>query len=401
MESRYDVVVAGAGPAGLQFARDIATRSERSVVVLERNDALADNDKSTGGTFSQLVERFDVPTEVVMAETDGIQWEGPTTAARTDVDGYVLDFPALLESLGAEVERAGGTIRLGTRVTSPVFEDGHVVGVEYHDGAEPGQLRADVVVDATGPTAELTRQLGMFDRRDALRMVGKEYEVEGRCDLSSMLFSFDHTDAPGGYAWTFPAGDGVFKAGVCWFDEYYQHHADSPNRSIDAYVDAWVETDPRWERESVRAVHAGSALVNDSMNTRAVDGAVAVGDAVSSINPLLGEGIRPGMESATMAADVVLDALSAGDTSRSRLATYERRWNRARGRHWKRHRLFSDLLYDFSPSQQDQLVRNLGALSTAQVERFHRYEPTIRDFLDLYHFEPDDVQKLPSLLWKR
>ncbi|PSP51360.1 NAD(P)/FAD-dependent oxidoreductase, partial [Halobacteriales archaeon QH_7_68_42] len=66
MTERADVVVAGGGPAGLQFARSMAGRSNRSVVVLEANDALSDNDKSTGGTFDRVIEGFDIPDSVVM-----------------------------------------------------------------------------------------------------------------------------------------------------------------------------------------------------------------------------------------------------------------------------------------------------------------------------------------------
>nr|WP_246308294.1 lycopene cyclase family protein [Halosimplex rubrum] len=57
----YDVAVAGGGPAGLQFARSVASRSEHSVVVLEANDSLADNNKSTGGTFDEAIRQFDIP----------------------------------------------------------------------------------------------------------------------------------------------------------------------------------------------------------------------------------------------------------------------------------------------------------------------------------------------------
>ncbi|MFC7196054.1 NAD(P)/FAD-dependent oxidoreductase [Halosimplex aquaticum] len=92
-----------------------------------------------------------------------------------------------------------------------------------------------------------------------------------------------------------------------------------------------MAADPRWEAEEVRAVHAGDAVSNNSINQRAMDGLVAVGDAVSSINPLFGEGIRPGMESAEMAADAALAALDRGDTSREGLSTYEERWNGRKG----------------------------------------------------------------------
>ncbi|WP_123539122.1 NAD(P)/FAD-dependent oxidoreductase [Halosimplex salinum] len=397
MSADADVVVAGGGPAGLQFAREIASRSEYSVTVLEANDRLSDNDKSTGGTFDQVIERYGIPDSVVMAENEDVVFEAPGASSRLPIPGYVLDFPAFLEFLGEDAESHGAEIRTGARVAEPVVERGRVVGVEYWDDGEKRRFDADLVVDATGPRAVLAKQLDMFDPASAQRGIGKEYEVRGRYDLDSMLFRFDHEVAPGGYAWTFPAGDDVFKVGICWIEDFYDTHRAPDDGTIDEYVAEWLTRDPRWEAEDRRAVHAGDAVSNNSINQRATDGLVAVGDAVSSINPLFGEGIRPGMESAEMAANVALAALDRGDTSRERLSVYEDAWNDEKGLQWRIQRIVCELLYDFTPEQQRRFVTSAGRLSDAQVGRLQAYELTVGDYLDLYPFDPSDLSKLPAI----
>jgi len=397
MSADADVVVAGGGPAGLQFAREIAARSAYDVTVLEANDALSDNDKSTGGTFEQVVDRYGIPDDVVMAENENVVFEAPGASSTLPIPGYVLDFPAFVEFLGEDAEARGAEVRTGARVQAPIRERGRVVGVEYTAGGERRELRADLVVDATGPRAVLATQLGMFDPASAQHGVGKEYEVEGRYDLDSMLFCFDHDAAPGGYAWTFPAGENAFKAGICSIDDFYEAHAPADDGTIDDYVEDWLAADPRWEVESIRTAHAGDAVSNNSINQRATDGLVAVGDAVSSINPLFGEGIRPGMESAEMAATVALAALDRGDTSRERLAVYEDRWNSEKGLDWRIQRIVCELLYDFTPDQQRRFVTSAGKLSDTQVDRLQRYELRARDYLELYPFDPSDLAKVRTL----
>ena len=392
------MAVVGGGPAGLQFAREMGQRTEADVAVLEANDALSDNDKSTGGTFEQVIAGFDVPDSVVMDASPDVLFEGPTASARLAIPNYVLDFPAFLEFLGADAADHGVDVRTGVRVTDPVVEDGAVTGVRCREGRSEERVSADLVVDASGPAGVLTDELGMWDRDAAQRGIGMEFEATGRFDEDAMVFAFDHDVAPGGYAWTFPAGEDVFKVGVCWIDDFYERHRAPDDGGINEYVQAWADGDPRWEVEAVRAVHAGEARSDNSINRRADDGVLAVGDAVSSINPLFGEGIRPAMESARMAADVAAEALAAGDTSRERLAAYERRWNRERGPDWKRQRVVGELLYDFDARQQDRFVERVGRLSPAQLDRLQRYELTLSDLLELYPFAPADLRKGPKLL---
>jgi len=398
VNSDYDFVVAGGGPSGLQFAREVTSRTDYSVAVLEANDRIADNDKSSGGTFHQVVEAYDVADGAVMAETDEVVFEGPSATSRLPIPGYVLDFPGFLEFLSEDAQREGAEVHTGTRVLEPLRENGRVGGVRYHDGSDEGVVRAEVVVDATGPAAALTEPLGMFDPDGAQYGIGKEYVVEGTYDVEEMLLCFDQAVAPGGYTWLFPAGDDAFKAGICWVTELFEEHAPDDGRTIDDYLDEWLRGDDRWQEASIRAVHAGEVYSNNSINRRATDGLVAVGDAVSSINPLFGEGIRPAMQSGEMAAAVAIEALRDGATTRDRLETYERRWNERKGADWKVQRIVGELLYGFEPDRQDRFVRATDGLTDAQLERLQRLEPSLRDLLSLYPFGARDVRKLPSLL---
>jgi len=394
----YDVLVAGGGPAGLQFAREIGHRSDYSVAVLERNDSLSGNDKSTGGTFHQVVDGFDIPNRVVMGSSPGVIFEGPDERSRLDIPNYVLDFPNFLEYLGEDAEDHGVEIVTGTAVTGPIQEADSVTGLRTGRRGPMAEVHADIVVDATGPAGVVTTDLGMWDRDGAQKGIGIEFEVTGTFDRDSLLFKFDHEYAPGGYAWVFPAGEGVFKIGVCRVNDFYERHRPPDDGPIDSYVRRWIASDSRWDVDEIRDVHAGHVISDNSINQRADDGVVAVGDAVSSINPLFGEGIRPAMESAEMAAEVVIEALRQGDTSRQFLSAYEERWNQEKGATWKTQRIVGELLYDFDADQQNQIVRRLGQLTDEQATRLQKYELTVAELLSLYPFKPEDLPKIPSLV---
>jgi digeranylgeranylglycerophospholipid reductase len=394
----YDFVVAGGGPAGLQFAREIGQRSDYSVAVLERNESLSDNDKSTGGTFHQVIEGFDIPSHVVMDSSPDVIFEGPTESERLNISNYVLDFPEFLQYLGEDAKKHGAEILTDTEVLGPIHNNGVIEGVNIKQNGSTDEILADITVDATGPAGILTTELGMWDRDAAQSGIGKEYEAIGDFDCDSMLFKFDHEFAPGGYAWVFPAGDGVFKIGVCWVSDFYERHHPPDDGKIDSYIQKWIESDPRWDIDEIQDVHAGQAISDNSINQRAADGMVAIGDAVSSINPLFGEGIRPAMESAEMAAGSSIEALKRGDTSRQSLSAYEERWNQEKGAKWKTQRMVGELLYDFDADQQDGFVRKVGQLSDEQAKRLQKYELTLTDLISLYPIKIRDVPKIPTLL---
>jgi len=200
----FDVVIAGGGPSGLQFAREIVSKSDYSVVVLERNNKISDNDKSTGGTFHQVIDGFDIPDRVIMDSSPNVIFESPGAQSRLEIPNYVLDFPAFLKYLSEDAQRNGATIMTGSKVSKPITKNGDVEGVRVESDGQTVDYRGEVVVDATGPAGVLTNRLGMWDSKAAQRGIGKEYQVKGKFDCDSMLFRFDHQYAPGGYAWVFP-----------------------------------------------------------------------------------------------------------------------------------------------------------------------------------------------------
>lgn len=395
--NRFDIVVAGAGPAGLQFAREVGKRTDYSVAVIERNEKLTDNDKSTGGTFHQVIDGFDIPDNVVMDKSPDVIFEGPEASSRLPIPNYILDFPSFLKYLGEDAKQHGVNIITGVAVSEPITKDGIVEGVRCRQNGRSRDYYGDVVVDATGPNGTLTSTLDMWDPNKAQRGIGKEYQVRGSFDCQSMLFRFNHEYAPGGYAWVFPGGDDIFKIGVCWVVDFHERNRQPNYGVIDDYLKKMIASDDRWRVDEIQETHAGEAISDNSLNKRADDGIVAVGDAVSSINPLFGEGIRPGMESADMAADTVIEALRKGDTSEKKLIEYEKRWNRDKGSRWKMQRMVGELLYDFNAEQQNQFVKKAGQLSDTQVSRLQRYELTLIDLLSLYPPKLKDISKVPKL----
>jgi len=370
MRDRFDVVIAGAGPAGAQCARDVAARGYDAVVLeTESEDGFPrQSNKSTAGTFPSMMTSFNVPDDVVMNFTDDVVLESPNDHFVRDQPGAVLEFADFKRWLVAEAREEGAEFRFDSRVSAPVVEDGSVVGVRY-DGDE--EVYGDVVVDATGPSAPLAKELGVSDLDRDRQAIGIEYEMEGvevdhpqYPDLTdAMMLRLDHDLAPGGYSWIFHTGGDTAKVGLCYIQNDAHREYGRDGMAIDDYLEYWLEEDPRFA-DATRLEgkqHRGSAHIQPP-GSLSTDGFMAIGDTVPTIDPLWGEGINKGMQSARAAA-ITADACLTGerDTSAEAMSIYDDLWHGDVAPKARTRLLMTDLLYLAPDERYDQLMADLRA----------------------------------------
>ncbi len=374
MDDRYDVVVAGAGPAGAQCARDLAGR-DYDVLVLEtesEGEFPRQSNKSTAGTFPSMMASFSVPNEVVMNFTDTVVLESPNNHTVQEQAGAVMDFADFKRFLVRDGRERGADYRFDARVSGPITEGGDVVGVEFN-GDE--QVFADIVVDATGPSAPLARELGVSDLERERQAIGVEYEFEGisvdhpgYADLTdAMMLRLDHDLAPGGYSWVFHTGGDTAKVGLCYIQNDYHRERAGDGMVIDDYLEHWLETDPRFESATrlEGKQHRGSAHIQPPGQLY-TDSFMAIGDTVPTVDPLWGEGIHKGMKSARAAAVTADAALTPRepDTSAETMSTYADLWHSEVAPKARTRLFMTELLYYAPNERYDRLMTDLNAADT-------------------------------------
>jgi digeranylgeranylglycerophospholipid reductase len=387
----HDIVVVGAGPAGLQYARELA--DEYDIAVYEKDSDITDRKKSTGGTFPEMMDEFSIPESLAMAETDEVVFRSPNSESSLDVDGYVLEYGDFLEYLSEEAQNQGAELNLNSHVTGYSTDaDGAINSINV-DGEG---VEADLFVDASGPEAVIAQDyLGLNPEEDD-RWIGVEQELrEGNYD-GQMVFEFGDV-APGGYAWAFDAGENT-KVGVCWSKEFFRKQ--DGDGTLQDYLQDWVSQLGLGD-SSVEEVHAGSAFSYPFDVDRSGDRFLAVGDTVASINPLLLEGIRPGMQSASYAAEITDDAMEHGNLSATNLQRYDQKWDEEKGKSFRKQKLAQELIYQLSEERLDQTIENTGELDDDLVEDFVHYDLSLRDMWQIYpSLKPRDLIRVGKFLSK-
>ncbi len=385
MNERYDVVVAGAGPAGAQCARDLAIRGY-DVVVLEteaEDEFPRQSNKSTAGTFPSMMTSFGIPDDVVMQYTEKVVLESPTDHYVQSQPGAVLEFADFKRFLVEDSREKGAEYRFDARATAPIVENGEPVGVTYNGDEE---VYAEIVVDATGPAAPIAKKLGVSDLERENHAIGIEYELEGIeidrpgfADLhDAMMLRLDHNIAPGGYSWIFHTGEDTAKVGVCYIQNGSHSRYARDDFSIDDYLSHWLDTDPRFRNaERIEGKqHRGSAHIQPPGQIH-TDRFMAIGDTVPTVDPLWGEGIHTCMQSGRMAAAATDSCLKHGNVepTAENLEVYDSLWHKKVAPNVRKRQLMTRLLYLADNDRYDEFMADLERLDEETLTRANNGSP--------------------------
>jgi digeranylgeranylglycerophospholipid reductase len=400
---RYDVVIAGAGPAGAQCARDLAAR-EYDVLVLEtepEDEFPGRSNKSTGGTFPSMMASFGIPDDVVMQFTDSVVLESPSDHVVQEQAGAVLEFGEFKQFLVDDGRERGAEYRFGSRVSKPITEDGEVVGVRYDGDRE---VYGDIIVDATGPSAPLAKALDVVDLKRRNQAIGVEYEFEnvdldpeGYADLrDAMMLRLDHDVAPGGYSWIFHTGGDTAKVGVCYIQNDIHTDRAKEGYTIEDYLEHWLESDPRFaDAEKIAGKqHRGSAHIQPP-GSLSTDRFMTIGDTVPTIDPLWGEGIHKGMKSGRVAAITADRCLTPDppDTSAEAMSVYDDLWHERVAPNARSRLLMTHLMYMADNARYDRFMEDMRRLGKETLAKANAGRK--RAILKLLH--PGDLPTLAKL----
>ncbi len=224
---------------------------------------------------------------------------------------------------------AGVQVHEGARVLEVLFEGERAVGVRYklESGAEQ-ELRATIVVDASGQSSVLIDRLGLREwdavlKKAAIWTYWKGATREPGLDSGGTIVI--QTQEKKGWFWYIPLHDDIVSVGVvAGFDYLFKNRA---SKDLEKIYFEEVERCPGVKPRIANATRTEEyrALKEYSYKASKVagDGWVLIGDAFGFLDPLYSSGVLLALVSADMASDSIADALEANDPSEKRLRAWE------------------------------------------------------------------------------
>jgi len=295
--------------------------------------------------------------------------------------GPVIEFDRLRQFLAKEVEKAGSTCRLGCQYqTYQLFPDHVAVHLKDLHTSDPLDIKTQVLVDATGTDRHVIAP--HYNKSKAMQVTGVEYHVQVNRAIyqryaETLTFFLGHHWMPQGYGWIFPKSPLQLKVGVI---RYFQNQQLVPyHHSYKYYLDQLLKLCGSYEMQDRHGKTIAYTLGQKDIYVH--DRLIALGDAVSSMNPLGCEGLRHALASGHEAAKTIDAYLQKKVSS---LAPYQVAMKRYYGRKW----LYSEkLISGLFKSRHDRLIdhsiRSFSLMSNEEIIKviFHyQFKYTVKSY---------------------
>jgi digeranylgeranylglycerophospholipid reductase len=345
----YEVIVAGAGPAGSAAARECAVLG-LSTLCLEEHGTIGYPVQCAGLLSNAAFAECRVPSErsvlnkvtgarVITGAGSELLIDAKTTKA------VVVDRGTLDREMAEAAANAGAEFRLRTAVYDVRKKSIFTRGVNGHE-----EIGFDILIAADGPRSTIARVYGM--QRAPTYLAGIQADMPGVCDPRYVRIYPDAS--PEFFGWSIPTGPGRIRVGMCGRSRIMERFA--------------VFT----RKFGTNITHLVTGTLPLGVMKRTYKNrTLFVGDAAGFPKPTSGGGIYTGIRSARHAAAIACSACEKGMYDDAVLAGYERRWQEDFGRELELgYRLF-ELREKISTGDTDALVRAFNTPSILRTIEEH------------------------------
>ena len=298
----YDVIVVGGGPVGSTFARYMAEKNYK-VVILEKKNKIGVPLQCAGLLGSKIKELNILPPQVIINKVYGAFLHSPSNhtlhVSKKEPAAYVLDRVAYDQFLSKQAVDKGSKLLLGHKVVDVDLKKGEVK-VKYKNKIK--KLKSRVIIVAGGHSSPVSRQFNPQPKTfEAVQFLIKTEKTN--LDTDNVHLHVNSNISPG-FIWVIPLNNSMARIGMFSRFDYSK---------MNSILSDFVENNELFEKSRILKKYHGYIPLYDPKKKLFKDRALILGDAASQVKPTTGGGLLIGFECAKIAAEVVEKALINND----------------------------------------------------------------------------------------
>ncbi|APT91852.1 FAD-linked oxidoreductase [Corynebacterium phocae] len=313
MELKFDVAIIGAGPSGAAAAIHAAKAGHQVALI---DSAQFPRDKTCGDGLTPRAMHQLGNLEILVNPSyrnKGLKLHGfggsvtaPWPQSYPCTEGTALprtDFDALI----VEHARTAGAQFIHGTANAPHVVDGQLRS--FHVGADTVTARWVIVAD--GVRSTFGKQLGrIWHKGEVYGIAARSYATSPKAAEPWMHSHVELKNAAGevqpGYGWIFPLGSelGMVNIGLGALSTATRPAKINTKKLLDYYAEQQRE---EWGLGPVEKVASALLPMGGAVSGVAGKNWMLIGDAAACVNPLNGEGIDYGLETAAMAVSLLAE----------------------------------------------------------------------------------------------
>ena len=283
---KYDIAIVGGGPAGLSAAYS-AARAGVKVILLEKDESIAHNIRTSGVTWIEEIEKLGISKEYYnpIKNYSFISPSNEITIKESSAKACVLNVRSAYQHLAILAAEAGADIMIKANVTSRTLNmENHISELKVHTPKGDLLIACTLVIDASGFNTSIGRKAGIVNEWKRYG-VGAEYECYCENidpDTWQLMVGQDYSNA--GYAWVFPLSRNRVRIGV---GIGRPESDEDPLQKLHYIMEKRYKPMDKMGKIQPIEFHYGFIPNQGFRSCTVSDGIILVGDSAGQANPLL------------------------------------------------------------------------------------------------------------------
>jgi digeranylgeranylglycerophospholipid reductase len=303
----FDLIIVGAGPAGLSTAYHAANEG-LNVLLLEEHENIGEPVHCGECLSNVALKKFNLnpPESAISRKVSGINIISENHSSFDAEKGVVLNKDKFEQWLADKAVSKGVEIKTKTKVENISKDELWTVK------SKENQFKSKLLVDATGVSSFISKKIL---NQTFQTIVGIQYKLENVDKDDKLDFYLLPSLAPHGYLWVIPKEDGV-NVGL------------TTNQNVKAkiYLDLFLKKIGLDKKPKLKMF--GGLIPTSGPKKTFSQAFLAVGDAAGFTSPLFEGGTHLSLKSGELAAKTIKQAVEKNDFSEIFLSQYEQEWKK-------------------------------------------------------------------------